>query len=169
MDDRVAIIGSANINDRSMLGDRDTEMAIRIEDSNHMEIRLANAPWICGVTVHNMRMKLMRQHIASSSADVMDMLRPDVYQQCWRNIAVNNSSFYDQLDGESSPYRCKTLGEYIAGLRDTTHKSSRDPMVQQLVSSIQGFLVMWPLEFLIKDDISPSTATKVIIPTNLWV
>jgi phospholipase D1/2 len=31
VDDRVAVIGSANINDRSMMGDRDSEIAILIE------------------------------------------------------------------------------------------------------------------------------------------
>lgn len=32
IDDQKLIIGSANINDRSMLGDRDSEIAILIED-----------------------------------------------------------------------------------------------------------------------------------------
>ncbi len=36
VDDRVAIIGSANINDRSMIGCRDSEMALRIEDTFHL-------------------------------------------------------------------------------------------------------------------------------------
>ncbi len=33
VDDRVALIGSANINDRSLMGDRDSEIAIIVEDS----------------------------------------------------------------------------------------------------------------------------------------
>lgn len=32
VDDRVVLIGSANINDRSLLGSRDTELAVVIED-----------------------------------------------------------------------------------------------------------------------------------------
>jgi phosphatidylserine/phosphatidylglycerophosphate/cardiolipin synthase-like enzyme len=32
VDDRIAIIGSANINDRSMEGDRDSEIAILIKE-----------------------------------------------------------------------------------------------------------------------------------------
>ena len=34
IDDRVIIVGSANINDRSMIGDRDTELAVRIEGTD---------------------------------------------------------------------------------------------------------------------------------------
>ena len=38
VDDRYLITGSANINDRSMLGDRDTELCIKVEDRNHLSI-----------------------------------------------------------------------------------------------------------------------------------
>jgi len=37
IDDDVVIIGSANINDRSMNGDRDSELAIKIEDSDKVK------------------------------------------------------------------------------------------------------------------------------------
>lgn len=32
VDDKVALIGSANINDRSLMGSRDSEIAVVIED-----------------------------------------------------------------------------------------------------------------------------------------
>ena len=31
IDDKIAVIGSANINDRSMMGDRDSELAVVVE------------------------------------------------------------------------------------------------------------------------------------------
>lgn len=34
VDDKRMIVGSANINDRSLLGTRDSELALLIEDSN---------------------------------------------------------------------------------------------------------------------------------------
>ena len=34
VDDRRCIIGSANINDRSLMGDRDSELAIVVEENN---------------------------------------------------------------------------------------------------------------------------------------
>ena len=40
VDDRVALIGSANINDRSMLGNRDSELAVTIEESEFRHIPL---------------------------------------------------------------------------------------------------------------------------------
>lgn len=38
VDDKVALIGSANINDRSLNGARDTELALIVEDEELIEI-----------------------------------------------------------------------------------------------------------------------------------
>ena len=65
VDDRVAILGSANINDRSMLGMRDSELAIRIEDTLHCNIAMNGVPFTVGFMPHTLRVKLMRQHLAA--------------------------------------------------------------------------------------------------------
>lgn len=39
-DDRVAVLGSANINDRSQLGDRDSELAVIIDDDADIKLKL---------------------------------------------------------------------------------------------------------------------------------
>jgi phospholipase D1/2 len=39
VDDEVAIIGSANINDRSMLGSRDSEIAVLIREEQEHKIK----------------------------------------------------------------------------------------------------------------------------------
>jgi phospholipase D1/2 len=63
VDDRVLIIGSANINDRSMLGNRDSELAVRIEDAAHMDIRMNGNLFTVGCVPHRLRVKLMKQHL----------------------------------------------------------------------------------------------------------
>ena len=40
VDDEYVIMGSANINDRSMLGDRDSELAVFVEDENTVLSRM---------------------------------------------------------------------------------------------------------------------------------
>jgi phospholipase D1/2 len=42
IDDEIAIIGSANINDRSMNGNRDSELAILVEDGNKISSIMNN-------------------------------------------------------------------------------------------------------------------------------
>ena len=67
VDDRVIVIGSANINDRSMLGCRDTEMALRIEDTLHLDITMNGHCHTVGYLPHTLRLKLMKQHVRDDS------------------------------------------------------------------------------------------------------
>lgn len=62
-DDRVAILGSANINDRSMLGDRDSELAIIVRDNNEIRkpINGKNLEPV-SAAVQKLRADLWRKH-----------------------------------------------------------------------------------------------------------
>ncbi|KAF1917609.1 hypothetical protein BDU57DRAFT_513956 [Ampelomyces quisqualis] len=63
VDDRVAIIGSANINERSMLGSRDSEIASIIRDTELIDSYMAGQPYKVGKFPHTLRMRLMREHL----------------------------------------------------------------------------------------------------------
>ncbi|KAF2095689.1 phospholipase D, partial [Rhizodiscina lignyota] len=63
VDDRVAIIGSANINERSLLGSRDSEVAAIIRDTDLMDSQMAGEPYKVGRFPHTLRMRLMREHL----------------------------------------------------------------------------------------------------------
>ncbi|KAH8710156.1 hypothetical protein GQ44DRAFT_714479 [Phaeosphaeriaceae sp. PMI808] len=63
VDDRVAIIGSANINERSMLGSRDSEIAAIIRDTEVLDSYMAGQPYKVGKFPHTLRMRLMREHL----------------------------------------------------------------------------------------------------------
>ncbi len=67
VDDRVVVVGSANCNDRSMLGNRDSEVAIRIEDALHVDILMNATTHTVGYLPHSLRMQLMRQHLGDQS------------------------------------------------------------------------------------------------------
>jgi len=46
----------ANINDRSMTGIRDSEVAMRIVDTDVVETTMYDEPWRAGRFAHNLRM-----------------------------------------------------------------------------------------------------------------
>lgn len=62
-DDRVALIGSANINERSMLGNRDSEVAAIIRDTDMIWSTMAGKPYQVSRFAHTLRMRLMREHL----------------------------------------------------------------------------------------------------------
>lgn len=92
VDDRVAVLGSANINDRSQLGDRDSELAVIIRDDAMKRVALdgENATTV-SLQVHNLRVRLWKKlfglmgsaHPATSLANVID--KP-ASRETWRAI-----------------------------------------------------------------------------------
>jgi phospholipase D1/2 len=53
VDDRFLIIGSANINDRSMRGSRDSEIAALVEDTNMVDTVMGDLDYKVGNFSHN--------------------------------------------------------------------------------------------------------------------
>lgn len=63
VDDRVAIIGSANINERSQRGNRDSEVAAVVRDTDMMDSTMGGEPFKVGRFAHTLRIRLMREHL----------------------------------------------------------------------------------------------------------
>lgn len=75
VDDRVAIIGSANINERSMLGSRDSEVAAIVRDREMLPSYMAGEPYRVGRFPHTLRMRLMREHLGLDVDEVLERER----------------------------------------------------------------------------------------------
>ena len=60
VDDNAAIIGSANINDRSMLGKRDSEIALVVKDTFTFPSRMDGKPYRAGKFAGTLRMSIFR-------------------------------------------------------------------------------------------------------------
>ncbi|KAF9092887.1 hypothetical protein BGX27_001710, partial [Mortierella sp. AM989] len=63
VDDRIIICGSANLNDRSQLGYRDSEIAIYIEDTEMIQSTMNGKPYLAGKLAHELRTDLFKEHL----------------------------------------------------------------------------------------------------------
>ncbi|KAF9126269.1 hypothetical protein BGW39_006741 [Mortierella sp. 14UC] len=63
VDDRIIIIGSANINDRSQVGYRDSEIAIIIEDTETVPSKMNGVEYQAGKIAHGLRTDLFKEHL----------------------------------------------------------------------------------------------------------
>ncbi|PCG90810.1 Phospholipase D family [Penicillium occitanis (nom. inval.)] len=63
VDDRIVICGSANINDRSQLGDRDSELAIVLEDTDMIDSTMNGQPYRASRLAATLRRHLWREHL----------------------------------------------------------------------------------------------------------
>ncbi|RLN65221.1 hypothetical protein BBJ29_007657 [Phytophthora kernoviae] len=99
-DDRCAIIGSANINDRSMNGDRDSEIALVIEDMQFEDGVTDEKPYRRGVAASKLRMQLFREHLGLSDDDlsIVDPTSERTWQYVKSTAAGNTKIFETVFD-----------------------------------------------------------------------
>ena len=164
VDDRMVIIGSANINDRSMLGNRDSEVAIIIEDTDMINGKMKGQPFQVGKFSHSLRCHLMREHLGLldkgkyevSGLKVEDPLANNFHPDVWK-IAEENSLIYERvfrgrIDPTNQVWNLKDLANWrsFLGLADI----DPDEALTEL-RKIRGRLVFYPVMFL-KDVLKPS-------------
>ena len=103
VDDEWAIIGSANINDRSLVGNRDSEIAVVIHDTaQFVEIELMNGSKInVGKFGYELRTRLLQEHcgITSAKIDQFDDLSSDEVWNKINSLAQKNTDIFEQVFG----------------------------------------------------------------------
>jgi phospholipase D1/2 len=62
-DDRIVICGSSNLNDRSQLGDHDSELSIVMEDTRKIQTTMDGKPYEAGYHAATLRRYLWREHL----------------------------------------------------------------------------------------------------------
>lgn len=74
VDDEYVLVGSANINDRSMVGFRDSEMAVVIEDQSKVSSRLGGADVKVSEIAFNLRSDCFSRIFGMTKEEVRDPL-----------------------------------------------------------------------------------------------
>lgn len=98
VDDQQVIIGSANINDRSMMGDRDSEIALVIQDMQFEDGRMDDQAYKRGVTASALRMQLFREHLGLSDDDesIIDPASERTWQRI-KAVSQNNTKIFESV------------------------------------------------------------------------
>ncbi|KAL6721371.1 Phospholipase D1 [Lecanora helva] len=109
VDDRIAIIGSANINERSMLGSRDSECAAIVRDTDMQWSTMNGEPYLVGKFAHTLRMRLMREHLGVDVDEAMEEEREEEeYQEDMESARGRDS--VDRITDER-PYAAENSRE----------------------------------------------------------
>jgi phospholipase D1/2 len=91
VDDNVALVGSANINDRSLLGHRDSELATVIEDRTKVKVRFDGQDHSVSECVHELRVKCFEQIFGLNRYQVLDPLKPEMWLSIDFNAGVDSA------------------------------------------------------------------------------
>ncbi|KAJ7212251.1 phospholipase D [Mycena pura] len=110
VDDRLAIIGSANINERSQRGDRDSELAAVIRDTDMIEGTMAGKPFQVGRFAHTLRVRLMREHLGVDVDSLEEdelmtrkPVKPVHEQEKWVPDAEDDDGYVKQPKAKTGP------------------------------------------------------------------
>lgn len=101
VDDNTVILGSANINDRSMLGKRDSELAIIFRDRKREKIYLNDHVLEPGPFASSLRHTLFREHLGltegKEGVDLRDITCDSFYKDVWIHQAAVNTFVFDKV------------------------------------------------------------------------
>lgn len=171
-DDNTVIIGSANINDRSMLGKRDSEMAVIVQDTETVPSVMDGEEYQAGRFAQGLRLQCFRVvlgYLSDPSEDIQDPVSDKFFKEIWVSTAARNATIYDKV------FRCLPNDEVhnLIQLRDFITKpilAKEDPSrAEEELKKIRGFLVQFPFYFLSEESLLPSIGTKeAMVPMEVW-
>uniref|UniRef100_A0A674DR02 Phospholipase n=1 Tax=Salmo trutta TaxID=8032 RepID=A0A674DR02_SALTR len=171
-DDNTVIIGSANINDRSMLGKRDSEVAVIIEDSETVTAVMDGLEYQAGRYALALRLECFRTILGAhmdTTIDVSDPVSDRFYKDVWMTTAGRNATIYEKV------FRClpsslvRNMSELESYQTNPGLAQSDTGKAQEELRRIRGFLVQFPLDFLSEQNLMPSVGTKEgMVPTEIW-
>ncbi|KAF5752177.1 Phospholipase D P1 ZETA 1 isoform 1 [Tripterygium wilfordii] len=179
IDDTVALIGSANINDRSLLGSRDSEICVLIEDKEFVDSSMGGNPWKAGRFSLSLRISLWSEHLGLRAGEINQIVDPVIdstYKDIWMSTAKTNTTIYQDVFScvpndlihsraairQSSTFWKEKLGYTtidigIAPVKLESYQNGdikrSDPL--ERLQSVRGHLVSFPLDFMCKEDLRP--------------
>ncbi|XP_049605917.1 phospholipase D1 [Syngnathus scovelli] len=171
-DDNTVIIGSANINDRSMLGKRDSEVAVIVEDSEMVPSVMDGMEYQAGCFALQLRIECFKTILGAhtdTSIDVSDPISDHFYKEVWMSICARNATIYQKV------FRCLPSSD-VRNLQELENYLSKpgldqeDPArAQEELKKIRGFVVQFPLQFLSEQNLLPPIGSKeAMMPMEVW-
>ncbi|WCJ23428.1 phospholipase D P1 [Euphorbia peplus] len=179
VDDCATLIGSANINDRSLLGSRDSEIGVLIEDKEMVNSFMGGKNWKAGKFSLSLRLSLWSEHLGLNTNEVNQIVDPVIdttYKDVWGATAKTNTMIYQDVFScipndlmQSRAALRQSMSVWKERLDHTTIDlgiapqklesyenggiTKTDPM--ERLKTVRGHLVSLPLDFMCKEDLRP--------------
>ncbi|CAB1340970.1 unnamed protein product [Coregonus sp. 'balchen'] len=163
---------SANINDRSMLGKRDSEVAVIVEDSETVTAVMDGQEYQAGRYALALRLECFRTILGAHtdlSIDVSDPISDHFYKEIWMTTCARNATIYQKV------FRClpssdvRNILELEGYLAKPGLEREDSARAHEELKKIRGFLVQFPLYFLSEQNLLPPIGSKEsMVPMEVW-
>ena len=167
IDDRKVLIGSANINDRSMKGNRDSEFAVIVQEDPIFESVMNGQRYMGANFAISLRKNLMAEHVGIPLNHVIlnDPVSDNLYYYIM-NRAKTNTLIYSDL------FSCYPDDFFKNFLFLRIFKNKRPNLLEYELKKNQiiGHIVEFPLHFLEKEELGLSFFSKEnLVPERNFV
>lgn len=171
VDDTIAIIGSANVNDRSLLGDRDSEFGIVFDGGEQTAGLVAGKRVTVSTFVQSLRLKLWQEHLGLADAEldqIADAASPEAYE-LWRSRAATNLATYVRVFGNAIPHNALRLLNQVDMARWCQLPGISPADAREILSKVRGHVIEFPLDFLKDQDMMPGiTSPESMIEASVF-
>jgi phospholipase D1/2 len=118
-DDQLVICGSANLNDRSQLGNHDSEIAVIIEDPTPVDSYMGGRRYTASAFASSLRRYLYRKHLG-----LLPHQRPDAANRNWTPISHDAVNDYDWGSGADRLVQDPLGREFLDLWRSTARRNT---------------------------------------------
>ena len=162
VDDLYVLCGSANINDRSMKGSRDSEFAVLIKEKKTEISSMNNKTFKAAKFATSLRRALMAEHLGINKKDeiLKDPLSDDLHELI-KKTAKENTFTYRQIFG-CYPDDIYTKFNMIQN-NNIKNKAQEEYLIknyEENKNKIIGHIVEYPLHFLEEEELGISFFSK---------
>ena len=173
VDDEKVLIGSANINDRSMLGERDSEFAVIIEEDKKYNSMMNGEEFMASKYAITLRKQLMAEHLGLKVDD--KILNDPLGELLWikiRSQAKVNSEIYNDIfdcfpDNKFNNFAKLKERKIIKTEED---KKQLKENYDKKYFGIIGHIVEYPIEFLKDEELDIDFFSKeILLPERNFV
>ena len=173
VDDKYVIMGSANINDRSMCGDRDSEFAVIYKENPELDSFMDGKPYKAALFAKSLRMNIWKEHFGIEDKDMKlidDPLSDELFT-LMKTRAENNTKIYYDL------FKCYPDDSFKKFTDIPVYKEKEGEELSKFVEEykekskgIIGHVVHFPLDFL-KDEILERSffSAEMLVPIKNFV
>jgi len=180
IDDRIVICGSANINDRSQVGNHDSEIAMIVEDQEYIESRMDGQNYQASRYAATLRRQIFREHLGllprPDLGEITENMQPlpiqniydlgsreddivvdplsDDFLNFWTQTSRRNTEVFSEIFRCVPDARVESWDNYenFSPRKDikTGHVVNLTVDVKDMLGGVRGHLVDMPLNFLAK-------------------
>lgn len=164
VDDDIVLMGSANINDRSQLGVRDSEIAMVINDTERITTVIDGHHKRVSKFASTLRLALFKELLGTDDERILrDPLSSD-FTKLWTTTAETNTALYREIFACYPDDNILAFNN-LAGFQEKSNLS----VYSTKKDLFKGFLVQFPLNFLANEDLKLTLFNKKSILTKEFI